>query len=274
MAKMRVLKRDEKEFQRLKRNYRSKINRIRKTTGFSLDDIDSWLGVEIPSIKDLRSGKAFSSRKDYNNWKQQMNSITKRSFTPLKIETNSRGMRYPRIVSTKGKSVTKKAQKQVDEMVDKFSDLPVYSDGEIIGKASDRQLALSDREAFGLYKPEDFNIENYSNPKSVEKNISRNEERQEQSYYDERMEQMRENFISMFSDTDDEDNEEIVDRIRKINPRDFYEMYLMIPEMAFEDWDSDTGSYISGDKSPSEVIGYYLDLYENGKLDLTLKDVG
>lgn len=88
------------------------------------------------------------------------------------------------------------------------------------------------------------------------------------------MEQMRENFISMFSDTDDEDNEEIVDRIREINPRDFYEMYLMIPEMAFEDWDSDTGSYISGDKSPSEVIGYYLDLYENGKLDLTLKDVG
>lgn len=274
MAKMRVLKRDEKEFQRLKRNYRSKINRIRKTTGFSLDDIDSWLGVEIPSIKDLRSGKAFSSRKDYNNWKQQMNSITKRSFTPLKIETNSRGMRYPRIVSTKGKSVTKKAQQQVDEMVDEFSDLPVYSDGEIIGKASDRQLALSDREAFGLYKPEDFDIENYSNPKSIEKNISRNEERQEQSYYDERMEQMRENFISMFSDTDDEDNEEIVDRIRKINPRDFYEMYLMIPEMAFEDWDSDTGSYISGDKSPSEVIGYYLDLYESGKLDLTLKDVG
>ena len=274
MAKMRVLKRDEKEFQRLKRNYRSKINRIRKTTGFSLDDIDSWLGVEIPSIKDLRSGKAFSSRKEYNNWKQQMNSITKRSFTPLKIETNSRGMRYPRIVSTKGKSVTKKAQKQVDEMVGEFSDLPVYSDGEIIGKASDRQLALSDREAFGLYKPEDFDIENYSNPKSVEKNISRNEERQQQSYYDERMEQMRENFISMFSDTDDEDNEEIIDRIRKINPRDFYEMYLMIPEMAFEDWDSDTGSYISGDKSPSEVIGYYLDLYESGKLDLTLKDVG
>ena len=90
----------------------------------------------------------------------------------------------------------------------------------------------------------------------------------------ERMEQMRENFISMFSDTDDEDNEEIVDRIREINPRDFYEMYLMIPEMAFEDWDSDTGSYISGDKNPSEVIGYYLDLYESGKLDLTLKDVG
>ena len=274
MAKMRVLKRDEKEFQRLRRNYRSKINRIRKTTGFSLDDIDKWLGVEIPTIKDLRSGKAFSSRKDYNNWKQQMNSITKRSFTPLKIVTNSRGMRYPRIVSTKGKSVTKKAQQQVDEMVDKFSDLPVYSDGEIIGKASDRQLALSDREAFGLYKPEDFDIENYSNPKSVEKNISRNEERQQQRYYDERMEQMRENFISMFSDTDDEDNEEIVDRIREINPRDFYEMYLMIPEMAFEDWDSDTGSYISGDKNPSEVIGYYLDLYESGKLDLSLKDVG
>ena len=274
MAKMRVLKRDEKEFQRLRRNYRSKINRIRKTTGFSLDDIDSWLDVEIPTIKDLRSGKAFSSRKDYNNWKQQMNSITKRSFTPLKIETNSRGMRYPRIVSTKGKSVTKKAQQQVDEMVDKFSDLPVYSDGEVIGKASDRQLALSDREAFGLYKPEDFDIENYSNPKSVEKNISRNEERQQKSYYDERMEQMRENFISMFSDTDDEDNEEIVDRIREINPRDFYEMYLMIPGMAFEDWDSDTGSYISGDKNPSEVIGYYLDLYESGKLDLTLKDVG
>ena len=195
---MRVMKRDEKEFKRLRRNYRAKLNRVRKSTGFTLDKADDWLGVEIPSLKDLKSGNAFKSRKEFNDWKKQIEDVNKRTFTPLQIEENKKGLRYPKIVQQRGRQATKKAQEHVDEMIDQYSDLPVFADGGEIGTVDQRQLMLGDKESYGLYKPEDFDIDNFVNPKSVEKNISKNEERQTQEYYDQRMERMRDNFISMF----------------------------------------------------------------------------
>lgn len=271
---MRVMKRDEKEFKRLRRNYRAKLNRVRKSTGFTLDKADDWLGVEIPSLKDLKSGNAFKSRKEFNDWKKQIEDVNKRTFTPLQIEENKKGLRYPKIVQQRGRQATKKAQEHVDEMIDQYSDLPVFADGGEIGTVDQRQLMLGDKESYGLYKPEDFDIDNFVNPKSVEKNISKNEERQTQEYYDQRMERMRDNFISMFDDVDDEEYQKIVARLKEIPPDDFYEMYLMISEMDFEDWDSETGGFIGGDKSPMEVFGYFLDVYDKGEIDLSLKGIG
>ena len=271
---MRVMKRDEKEFKRLRRNYRAKLNRVRKSTGFSLDEADKWLGVEIPSIKDMRNGKAFKSRKEFNDWKKQLQDVNSRTFTPLQIETNKKGLRYPKIVQQRGRQATQKAQQHVDEMIEQYSNLPQFVDGEEMGTVDKRQLMLGDKESYGLYKPEDFDIDNFVNPKSVENNITKNEERQTKEYYDERMERMRDNFISIFDDPDNEENQKIVEKLKNIPPDDFYEMYLMLPEMDFEDWDSETGGFIGGDKSPQEVFGYFLDVYEQGNIDLSLKGLG
>lgn len=271
---MRVMQRDIKEYQRLRKNYQAKIRRVKKTTGFNLPDINQWLGVELPHIKDLKSGKAFANRKEFNAWKKQMTEINKRSFADLQIETNAKGMRYPRVVKNQGKAAAKRAQKAVQDRIDRYRDLPVIVEGEEMGTVEQRQLMLTDREAYGLYKPEDFDIDTYVNPSSAEKNIKRNEERQTDEYYDERMERMRDNFAGIFDNLDDEDGQEIAERIRRIAPDDFYEMYLMLPEMSFEDWDSESGSYISGDKSPIDVFGYFLDIYEQGQIDLSLKGIG
>lgn len=270
---MRVLKRDEAEFKRLRRNYRSKLNRIRKSTGFPLSDIDDWLGIEVPTIRELKNGSFFKSRKEYNEWKLKINTVNKRTFSPLQIETNERGMRYPRIVEKIGIDTVKKAQKSVENLIENYRDLPVLVDGEPIGTVEQRELMLGDREAFGVYKPEDFDIDNYTNPTSVEKNIKRNEERKDQQYYLDKMVQMQNNFISMFEHTDDDNNDLLADRLRAIPPDDFYELTLMIPEMAFEDFDSETGNHISN-QSSADVLSYYLDIYEQGKIDLSLKGVG
>lgn len=271
---MRVLKRDELEFKRLRNNYRSKLRRIKNKTGFTLEDADNWLGVEIPSIRDLKDGTAFPNRKAYNDWKTKIKRVNSRSFTPLQIKSNSKGMKYPEIVRTIGEDTTNKAKQRIQEMKDELSDLPIYLDGEKAGSVKQQQLMLSDTESYGLYEPAPFDIERYSNPKSVQKNIERNRERQDEDYYDERMARMRDNFASIFEGTDDEENDALAQRIKNIFPKDFYEMYLSIPDMAFEDYDSETGGYIAGDVNPSAVFGYYLDLYERGQLDLSLKDIG
>ena len=272
--KMRILKRDELEFTRLKRNYRAKINRIRKKTGFDLNEVDDWLGLELPNIKDLRSGY-FKTRADYNEWKKTMKQVTQRSFEPLTIQENVKGMRYPNIVKTKGSEASKKARQTVDEMIDNYAKLPVYIDGEAQGTVDQRELMLPDSQAYGLAKPQEFDIDNYVNPKSVESNIKKNEQRQTGEYYDERLLRMKENFISMFEGTGEELNDLIAERLRRLPPDDFYEMYLSIPDsFSFEDWDSETGSHINGISEAHDLIGHYLDLYEGGKLDLTLKAVG
>ena len=62
--KMRVMKRDEQEYKRLRSNYRAKLWRLRRATDFTLPahEIDSELGLYFPDIKEFRDG-AFKTRK-------------------------------------------------------------------------------------------------------------------------------------------------------------------------------------------------------------------
>lgn len=274
MSNMRILKRDEQEFKRITRNYKAKKNRIRKKTKFSLSDIDKELGVEIPTLKDFKKGNAFSTRKEFNEFKKQLSITNARGFEPLSIKTNAKGLKYPSYIEKVGKKAVSEASEKVDTMRDSYSKLPLIVEGTEIGTVSQQQLMLTDKEAYGLHKPSQFDIDTYTNPKSVEKSIERNKERQTDEYFDKRMEQMQTNFISMFDESEDEETAKLMDRIKAINPRDFYELYLMLPEMAFEDWDSDEGGSISGDKSPFETMDYFISAYENGEMDLSLKGVG
>ena len=271
--KMRVMKRDEQEYKRLRSNYRSKLWRLRRATDFTLPahEIDSELGLYFPDIKEFRDG-AFKTRKDFNAFKQTVEEVTSRSFKPLQIQDNARGIKYPRIMLNIGLKHAEKAKTEAQRQIDKIKDLPIIIDGEERGTVADREIARTDSDAFGIYTPSDFDIDNFTTPQAVEKRIEKDKERSDPEYFDKRKEQMQDNFMSIFFARDDEVAEEVFKLLEEMTPDEFYEFYWMFPDMSFEDFDSEKGQGFQ--ENAVEELEYRLSKFvENGK-ESPLADIG
>lgn len=272
--KMRVMKRDEQEYKRLRSNYRAKLWRLRRATDFSLPahEIDEELGLYFPDIKEFRDG-AFETRKDFNVFKQKVEEVTSRSFKPLQIQDNARGIKYPRIMFNIGLKHAERAQQEAQRQIDKIKDLPIIIDGEERGTVADREIATPDSDAFGVYFPSDFDIDNFTTPEAVEKRIEKDKERSDPEYFDERKAQMQDNFISMFEGQDpNEVPIEIVQFLSVMTPDEFYEFYWMFPDISFADFDSESGRGLVS--NAVEELLYQLSLFvENGK-DSPMADIG
>ena len=272
--KMRVMKRDEQEYKRLRSNYRSKLWRLRRATDFTLPahEIDAELGLYFPDIKEFRDG-AFKTRKDFNAFKQTVEEVTSRSFKPLQIQDNAKGIKYPRIMLNIGLKHADRAKKEAQKQIDKIKDLPIIIDGEERGTVADREIARPDSDAYGIYSPSDFDIDLYTTPEAVEKRIEKDKERSEPEYYDMRKAQMQENFISIFEGQDpNEVPVEIVQMLSIMTPDQFYEFYWMFPDISFEDFDSDSGQ---GFRSNAiEELEYYLIRFTERGLESPLADIG
>lgn len=292
MAKMRVLQRDIDKYRKLRNNYRSKIRRIRKKTGFKLDDIDKQLGLELPSIKELKNG-AFETRKQFNNTMKRLQTVTNRNFDDLKVNTNSKGVHYPEIVKKQAEDLTKNVQEKVDKKRNEIKDKTIISEGEEIATVKERELMLTDKEAYGLYRPDDFNIDDYSSPQTLEKNIERNQERDTGEYYDKRMLQLQMNFLGQFIPNDstgkpdlsklkggvtddDPDNIILAKFILALDPQEFYDMFLRISKFDFSLYDSDTGELVTGEDESvlqyvqSDIYKYYQEKAEG----IDLRNIG
>lgn len=272
MAKMRVMKKDVDEYKRLRNNYRSKIRRVRKKTGFNLDNIDKDLHLELPSVKEMKNG-AFETRKQFKNTLAQLKQVLDRNFEPLQIKTNNKGLKYPEIVKQQAEESTKKAQEKADTIRNEIKDKTIISEGEEIATVKERELMLTDSEAYGVYRPSDFNIDDYSNPKTVENTIKKNDERQSGEYYDKRMLQLQLNFLGQFIPNgedgkpdlsyvkgnvtdDDPDNIVLAKFIMALSPQEFYDMYLRISKFDFSLYDSDTGELVTGEEG--SVLEYVI----------------
>ena len=272
--KMRVMKRDEQEYKRLRSNYRSKLWRIRRATDFSLPahEIDSELGLYFPSISEFREG-AFKTRKDFNLFKQTVEEVTSRSFKPLQIQDNAKGIKYPRIMLNIGMKHADKAKKEAQRQIDKIKDLPIIIDGEERGTVTDREIATHDSESFGIYPPSDFDIDVYTTPEAVEKRIEKDKERSDPEYYDMRKAQMQDNFISMFEVKDsNEVLDEILLMLSVMTPDQFYEFYWMFPDISFEDFDSESGQGFR-DNAIEDLTYYLTNFIETGRQSM-LADIG
>ena len=273
MAKMRVMKKDVDEYKRLRNNYRSKIRRIRKKTGFNLDNIDKQLDLELPSIKEMKNG-AFETRKQFKNTLNQMKRVLDRNFEPLQIKTNNKGLKYPEIIKQQAEESTKKAQDKADTIRNEIKDKTIISEGKEIATVKERELMLTDSEAYGVYRPSDFDINEYSNPKTVENTIKKNDERQSGEYYDKRMLQLQLNFLGQFIPNgedgkpdlsyvkgkvtdDDPDNIVLAKFIMALLPQEFYDMYLRISKFDFALYDSDTGELVTGEEG--SVLEYVIE---------------
>lgn len=258
--KIRIAKNDRIEFARLVKNTKAKIARTIKNYG---KDISGE--IEIPS-----SVEDFKTRKEYNEWKKKQEWFTSRSNTALQFKKNKRGVvksvkeinevkKNNRIAIQKAKKLEKEAKKK-----------PFISGGKEQGTVEQRMKQMGRPNMAGINVPAKFDFDKIVDDRQFERKKESMEKRSSETYFNERMEKMKENFIKILELSFNSDADELVKKIREIPADDFYEMYLMFDEFDFDLYSSDNEGGFAEDSHIKQMESY-VDIYQRGGVNFDLK---
>lgn len=217
MAKLppiRIKKRDEEEYRRLRRNTKAKINRVKKNYGVDLEG-------EIP-LPDLSE---FETRQEFNEWKELQQRFTNRSVSEFQFVKNPYG-----VVTTKKdiyqiEQATRQAQRLADEKIKEVLDQPTFHDGEQIGTVGDRAHYMKEPDVTGIHRPSDFDFSQVRSKRRLDDLREGMEKRSKEEYYDERNKRMLDNFINILEGSFHSEADDLIEELKTINPDDFYGLY-------------------------------------------------
>lgn len=239
-----------KDYHKQVRNTKAKINRVKKQYGIDLSN-----EIDIPSLE------SFGSRKDFNEWKRNVESFRNRANTNYQFEKNQHGIVVSKRKLNELERLTKKAQKRVRKEIEKFQDKPFISGGQQQGT-----IGLQRPNKGNLYVPKDFNfdeVNSESRLNDIEESLLKKIDDKE---YDIRLARMKENFIEALSGSFNSEAEKLIKMIRKVDDFDFYQLYMTYDEFDFDYFDTD-GQGVSADEKSIGDMEKYIQLYNEGKIE-------
>jgi hypothetical protein len=229
MAKIRISKNDEQEYKRLVRNAKAKMRRLQKQHGIDLTN-----EISLPSLS------SFQNRKEFNNFKEDINKFNKGLKNDYKIVKNEQGVAFTK------KEVKKyeRKQKEAIELAEQHYAKTKTENQKIFLKPSNldipRKIDLNDIKTRENFKTRMENLTKRSNP----------------DYFNERDELFKTNYIKSIlgSFNEREVVNEIVELIQAIPADRFYDIYKeYIDYFDFELFDSE-GQAVGADDGHLSVI--------------------
>ena len=229
MAKIRIRSSDEAEYKRLVRNAKAKMRRLKKDHGIDLTD-----EISLPSLS------SFQTRKEFNNFKEDINKFNKGLKNDYKIVKNDQGIAFTK------KEVKKyeRKQKEAIQLAEEHYAKTKTENQKIFLKPSNldipRKIDLNDIKTRENFKTRMENLTKRSNP----------------DYFNERDELFKTNYIKSIlgSFNEREVVNEIVELIQAIPADRFYDIYKeYIDYFDFELFDSE-GQAVGADDGHLSVI--------------------
>lgn len=260
-SRIRITNNDKALYAKLVKNTKAKISRTKKKYGIDLTN-----EIELPPLE------SFQTRKEFNEWKRKQESFTNRANQNYQFVKNKYGIVASKAKINEIEKNTKEAQRIVDEQREEIEDKPFISGGKQYGTVGQRMQILSPSQVTGISRPSDFNfddVRSYARLRTLDEGMA---EKATPDYYDRRMSKMHQNFIEIVEKSFNSDwlSDKLVERLKKIPPDDFFELYLTFNEISFEYFDSE-GEDVTATEAMLNKIHSYLDRYERGDVNLDLK---
>jgi hypothetical protein len=215
MAKIRISKNDEQEYKRLVRNAKAKMRRLQKQHGIDLTN-----EISLPSLS------SFQNRKEFNNFKEDINKFNKGLKNDYKIVKNEQGVAFTK----KEVKNYERKQKEAIELAEQYYQKTKTENQKIFLKPSNldipRKIDLND-------------IKTRENFKNRMENLTK---RSDPDYFNYRDELFKTNYIKSIlgSFNEREIVEEIVELLQAIPADRFYDIYKEYIEFFdFELFDSE-----------------------------------
>jgi hypothetical protein len=265
-----------KEYRRLRKNAKSKIKRVKENFGSLVVIMDEKDGVgkmvRTEELVTIPTKDEFTSRKEFNKWKKEMQDFTNRSKKNYQFEVNKYNIVGSEKLLHQIEKDTKEAQLLADKERAKIENLPFVSRFKKQAENMSQRIAISGDEArkTGVYKPDDFNFEEVRDIASLLDKSENVHVKANTEYYDRRKEKMKENFIKILQLQFNSDADELIEKIKGIPADYFYEMYMMFDEFDFDEYSSEGNDDMKDMDNLQMMLGY-VDLFYSDSLDFMLK---
>lgn len=241
------------------RNARAKARRIKQNYNIDVD-------IELPKIE------SFSTRKEYNRWKEKTQDFTNRYNRDYQYVKNRYGVVASKSEIRQAEHLTAVAQRRARDVIERAQTKPFIQGGKDTGQTvGQRMQVMGKPNAGGVNVPADFNFNNINTRRRFEERLDKTKNMADKGYYEERNKTMRDNFINILELSFNSDADELVERLKNVNPDDFYEIYLMFEEFDFSLYDSEGVVDMEEGLNHVRQMMSYLDRYDEGKLNFDLK---
>jgi hypothetical protein len=203
----------------LVKNTKAKIRRTFKNYG-----IDLSTQIEIPSIE------SFSSRKQFNEWKQKQSSFTNRANTHFQFEKNEHGVVASKHLLFEITTNTKKAQKMADERNQELAGKPFIVGGKEYGTLGQRAQLMAKPNLSIVQRPSDFDFSKIRSQRQLLERLENVRKKADPEHVNRRMEYFREKYIESLEHHFNNEADPVIEKIRKMPADDFYELYKIYDE--------------------------------------------
>ena len=226
---IRITKADRSEFAKLTANARRKVKRINKNYG-----IDLTSEVTLPKIQ------SFQTRKQYNQWKEQVQSFTNRANLDYQYVKNPFGTVASKKELNEMKRKTKVVQDRARKLISGQIDKPWIFKNEVKATQGQRmQMMGGQDEAGGVTVPPDFDFNKMRTQRQFRERVEAVDNKMDPEFYDKKMARMQLNFMDILSLSFGEDADELLILLNELTPKEFWEVYQMFEGFDFALYDSD-----------------------------------
>ena len=257
---IRVTSNDKTEYARLVRNAKAKINRTKKNYGIDLSN-----EVDLPDLEN------FQSRKQYNEWREKLQSFTNRNNQRYQFVKNKFGVVATQSEITRMELANARERRIAEQIIKEAEKKPFISGGKEQGTVEQRMLQMGRPNAAGISMPPKFDFSKIRTRDTFVRKKKRAKERGGRQYYDRRMEKMKQTFIEQLEEAFNSDADYLTELIKKMSAQDFYEVYLQFDEFDFNIFypigDDNDDSHL---RQVRQMEGYIED-YFKGKIDMDFR---
>jgi hypothetical protein len=229
MAKIRISKNDEQEYKRLVRNAKAKMRRLQKQHGIDLTD-----EISLPSLS------SFQNRKEFNNFKEDINKFNKGLKNDYKIVKNDQGVAFTK----KEVKIYERKQKEAIQLAEEHYAKTKTEQQKIFLKPSNLDI------------PRKIDLNDISSRSNFNQRLENLTKRSDPQFFNDRDERFKENYIKSIQGSFNENSmvASIVEMLEEI-PADYliqvYKDNLALFD--FEQFDSE-GQEVGADMQDLEKI--------------------
>lgn len=192
---------------------------MKKTYGVNLEN-----EIKVPSLSD------FSTRQEYNKWKQQASSFTNRNNTRYQFRKNKNGLVQSVSQINEFKRLNRLERQHAKAKQKELKKLPFMQGGNQVGTVGDRFGMMKRPKNIGFSVPAKFDFNNFHSYYELEKRKEVMERRADPGNFDKRLKNFMDRYIDGLEQMFNSDADEVVRKIRLLPEDVFYTLYLKYDE--------------------------------------------
>lgn len=256
---IRIKKNDQREYARLVRNAKAKIDRVKKNYGIDLSS-----SVRVPSLGE------FSNKEEFEQWKHDMSWFTNRSNTKYQFKKNEHNIVADKRTLNEIKRLKKIEKIHYEKKVKELENKPFIVSGEVVSTQGQRAQMMAKPTIGGLHPVKEFDFSKVRSQRELKRALESARKRSKPNYYAERTEKMKRNFIESVQFAFNSEADKIVDMLEYISADDFYELFNMYDTFDFKLYSSENSGG-ADDTADLEEMQEYLEDFLAGGIDMDLQ---